>query len=354
MKRKLMVLGLVTTLFFTGFSVCNIDQTYAATVPDKGDRKYAEDEIDSRVKERANQLIETLDGKYFTSDGKPAGGSGASDCNVLKALNKRKVVRDLNREHKGGPRPTDKSYLPYIYTDYGQMMPPAYSCVGFAMYAQWYLFANGCNDDVNVYKVIDNYKYNYKNMKKYARPGDVIWTSGGFSYGHASVVLEVTKKGVKVLDSNTAMYSSSDYGDNRICVYVLEYDDQSRVTISRPKNYYIHYSDGISSTSYEKEAKTIHEQVAAWGDPIRIQSKKFKREGYTYDKYYIYRIKDGKTQYLCRNQKTGESKWITKGKISKTYKKRTVKTGAKLKLSSKQVKRSGKIRLTPVWEKKAS
>ena len=354
MKRRLMVLGLVVSLFFTGFSVCNIDQSYAAEDVAKKNRKYTETEIDSTVKERANQLIEALDGKYFTSDGKPAGGSSASDCNVLKVLNKRKVVRDLNREQKDGPRPTEKSYLPYIYSDYGQMMPPAYSCVGFAMYAQWYLFANRYNDDVDVYKVIDNYKYNYKNMKKYARPGDVIWTSGGFSYGHASVVLKVTKKGVKVIDSNTAMYSSSDYGDNRACVYILEYGDQSRVTISRPKNYYVHYSDGMSKTTYEKEAKTIHEQVVARGDSVRIRSKKFKREGYIYDKYYIYRIKDGKTQYLCKNQKSGESTWVTKGKISKTYKKRTVKVGAKLKLSSKHVKKGGKIRLTPVWEKKTS
>ena len=165
MKRRLMALGLMMTMFFTGFSVCNIEEAYAASVPEKKDRKYTEKEIDSTVKERANQLIETFDGKYFTSDGKPAGGSGAGDDNVLKILNKSTRVRNLNKENKGGARPPDKSYLPYIYTHDGQMMPPAYSCVGFAMYAQWYMFANWYNDDVNVYKVIENYKYNYKNMK---------------------------------------------------------------------------------------------------------------------------------------------------------------------------------------------
>ena len=102
MKRRLMVLGLVTTLVFAGFSVCNIDQVYGMDVPAKEDRKYTESEIDSTVKERANKLIATFDGKYFTSDGKLAGGSSSSDCNILKILNKSKRVRDLNRENKGG------------------------------------------------------------------------------------------------------------------------------------------------------------------------------------------------------------------------------------------------------------
>lgn len=354
MKRKLMVLGLVTSLFFTCFSVCNIDQVYAADVPAKKDRKYTEKEIDSTVKERANQLIATLDGKYFTSDGDPAGGSGAGDDNVLRVLNKRKLVRNLNKEHKGGYRPPEKSYLPYIYSDYGQMMPPAYSCVGFAMYAQWYMFANWYNDDVNVYKVIDNYKYTYSNMKKYARPGDVIWTSGGFSSGHASVVLEVTKKGVKVLDSNTAMYSGYDYGDNRVCVYVLEYGDQSRVTISRPKHYYIHYSDGLNKTSYEKDARTIHEQVVAPGDSVTIKKTKFKRDGYTYSKYYITKVSDGTRYYLCKHKKTGERKWLSSKNIGKSYRKCTTKPGNKMQLASKRVKQGRKIMLIPVWEKKKS
>ncbi|MBR4020724.1 MAG: hypothetical protein IKI99_05370 [Firmicutes bacterium] len=354
MKRKLMVLGLVTSLFFTGFAVCNIDQAFAAEDVAKKDRKYTENEIDSTVKVRANQLIDALDGRCFTSDGYVAGYSGSGDDNVLKVLNKSKRVRKLNKKYKGGKRPPDKSCLPYIYTHSGQMMPPAYSCVAFAMYAQWYMFANRYNDDVEVYKVIDSYRFNYKNMKRYARPGDVIWTSGGFSYGHASVVLDVTRQGVKVLDSNTAMYSSADYGDNRVCVYILEYSDQSTVTISRPKNYYVHYSDGLKKTSYEKDARTIHEQVVARGDSVKIQKKKFKREGYTYSRYYITKVTDGKVRYLCKNKKTGERKWLSSKKITKAYKKVTVKAGDKLKLSSKRVKKGREITLMPVWKKKSA
>jgi len=353
MKRKLMVLGLVTSLIFTGFSICSTDQAFGAIDVEKEDRKYTEKEIDSTVKERANQLIETFDGKFFTSDGERAYGSGSSSCNVLRVLNKSKRVRNLNEKNKGGKRPPEKSCLPYMYSHNVQMMPPAYSCVGFAMYAQWYLFANWYNDDVEVYRVVDEYNFSYKNMKRYARPGDIIWTSGGFSYGHASVVLEVTRKGVKVLDSNTAMYSLNDFSDNRVCVYILEYSDQSTVTISRSKNYYIHYSDGLKKTSYEKDSQTIHEQVVAPGDSIKIQKKKFKREGYTYDKYVISRVKDGKYQYLCKNKKTGKRIWLTSKKITKKYKQITVKPGGKLKLSSKRVKKGREIMLIPVWEKKS-
>ena len=349
-----MVLGLVAGLMLASGVICSTGQAYAAEDVEKQDRKYSQKEIDSTVKERANQLITAFDGRFFTSDGKRAYGSGASDCNVLKVLNKSKRVRNLNKKNKGGKRPPEKSCLPYIYTDYGQMMPPAYSCVGFAMYAQWYLFANWYNDDVEVYEVIDNYKYNYKNMKRFARPGDVIWTSGGFSYGHASVVLEVTKKGVKVLDSNTAMYSLSDFSDNRVCVYLMEYGDQSRVTISRPKHYYIHYSDGQQKTSYEQDARTIHEQVVAPGDTIRLQKDKFKRNGYTYSKYIISRVKDGKYQYLCKNKKTGKRVWLKEKKITKKYKKVTVKAGGKLKLAKNRVKKGREIMLIPVWEKKSS
>lgn len=354
MKRRLMALGLVTALFLTSLSFCTIDQAYAAEDVAKKDRKYTEKEIDSTVKERANQLIEALDGRFFTSDGYAAGGSGAGDDNVLKVLNKSKRVRNLNKKYKGGKRPPEKSCLPYIYTEYGQMMPPAYSCVAFAMYAQWYMFANWYNDDVDVYKVIDDYKFNYKNMKKYARPGDVIWTYGGFSYGHAAVVLDVTKQGVKVLDSNTAMYSNSDYGDNRICVYIMEYGDQYGVTISRPKHYYVHYSDGLKKTSYEKDARTVHEQVVAPGDSIKIQKEKFEREGYTYSKYYVTKVVDGKVRYLCKNKKSGERKWLSSKNITKAYKEVTVKPGDKLKLAKGRVKKGREITLLPVWKKKSS
>lgn len=351
MKRRLMALGLVTALFFTGFSVCSIDQTYAAEKIGKKDRKYTKKEIDSTVKERANQLIETFDGKFFTSDGKRAYSSGARDCNVLRVLNKSKRVRNLNKKHKGGKRPPHKSLLPYFYTHSTNMMPPAYSCAGFAMYAQWYLFANRYNDDVEVYRVIRNRKFNYKNMKRFARPGDIMWTSGGFSYGHASVILEVTRKGVKVLDSNTAMYSLSDFSDNRVCVYVMKYGDQSRVTISRPENYYIHYSDGLERTSYDKDARTIHEQVVAPGDSIRLQKKKFKRDGYTYSKYYISKVVNGKVRYLCKHKKTGEKKWLRRSKITKSYSRTTVKAGGKLHLASKRIKKGREIMLIPVWVK---
>lgn len=351
MIRKLMVLGLVTGLFFTGFSVCHVEPAFAAEEVAKKDRKYAANEIDSKVKERANQLIETFDGKFFTYDGTRAGYSGSGDDNVLRILNKSKRVRNLNKKNKGGARPPDKSCLPYIYTEYGQMMPPSYSCVSFAMYAQWYLFANWYNDDVEVYKVIDDYKFNYKNMKKYGRVGDVIWTYGGFSSGHASVVLDITKEGVKVLDSNTAMYSNADYGDNRVCVYILEYDDQYGVTISRPKNYYIHYSDGLKKTSYKKEARTIHEQVVAKGDTAKIQSKKFKREGYTYSHYYVTKVKNGKTYYFCKNTKSNKNSWRTAKNITKSYKKVKVKVGGKFTLGSDRVKNGKEITLVPVWKK---
>ena len=117
MKRRLMALGLVTALFLTSLSFCTIDQAYAAEDVAKKDRKYTEKEIDSTVKERANQLIEALDGRFFTSDGYAAGGSGAGDDNVLKVLNKSKRVRNLNKKYKGGKRPPEKSCLPYIYTE---------------------------------------------------------------------------------------------------------------------------------------------------------------------------------------------------------------------------------------------
>lgn len=349
--KRLMVLGLVTSLFFTGLSVCNIDPVYASKKIDKKDRKYTEKEIDSTVKERANQLIEALDGRCFTSDGYRAYGSGASDCNVLKVLNHSERVRKLNKKNKGGYRPPSKTCLPYFYGQTSQFMPPAYSCAGFAMYAQWYLFANWYNDDVEVYPVVKNYKFTYKNLKKYGRVGDIIWTYGGFSSGHASVILDITKEGVKVLDSNTAMYSLEDLSDNRVCVYVLEYEDQYGVTISRPKNYYVHYSDGLKDTSYEKDARTIHEQVVAPGDSFRVQKTKFKRDGYTYDKYYIAKVVDGKLRYLCRNEKTGEKKWLASDKITKSYKKSTIKAGGKLTLNSSRVKRAGEIQLLPVWKK---
>ena len=100
-----------------------------------------------------------------------------------------------------------------------------WSCAGFAIFAEWFIFAQKDTDTVTT-AFVGIYEMNYENLKKYARPGDLL----RFSKGHSAILYEVRDTEIVVLDSN---YTGK--GNCAILKHVIEYDHwpEAVVAISR-------------------------------------------------------------------------------------------------------------------------
>lgn len=189
--------------------------------------------VDSRIE----QLLENLDGKYFTTDGKKAKSNIDSRCNVDNVLAKNTTVRNLIKKYKGGYAPTSNSLLPQHYAlDYGTTLTRGYSCCGFANFAEWYIFANSCSSDVSTVTIEKKIACNYSNAKKVLKKGDIIRIVGSWSSGHSAIVLSVNSSGIELLDCNTTYYNSSDKKASRICSYRLGYSKIDYMSVSRATN----------------------------------------------------------------------------------------------------------------------
>ena len=105
----------------------------------------------------------------------------------------------------------------------------------------------------------------------------------------------------------------------------------------------------MTSTSYTADSYYIHEQVGRHGIATTLQSKKFVRSGYTYSKYYIYKVISGYNYYLCRNKSTSALKWLKSSSITSAYSKVYVSPGGSLVLSSSLVGKGQEIVLCPAW-----
>lgn len=192
------------------------------------------------AQQRINELSKSLNGTYFTTDGKRAKGDSDSRCNVINVMNKNSTVRGLVKKNKRDYkhyRPSKDSLLP---THYGQdgvggWFRYGYSCAGFANFAEWYIFSDSYADNVDCKLISKNKAFSYENMK-IARPGDVVRLSGGLYSGHSAIVISVGKSSIRVLDANT-WDNSKDSHASKVRVHTVNYKDISRVSISRATNY---------------------------------------------------------------------------------------------------------------------
>ena len=242
MRSRIISFAIIFALIISlgSFSMySNTDEASAATTPPK----VSVDTVNKRISQ-----LQTLNGNYFTVNNKPCGLNvsqhGCNNCNVTNVLSKNKTIRNLIYKYKGGYNVASYSYLPVHYYN-GSTCSLGQSCLGFANFAEWYIFSSKTSDQVKTKIVKSNVVYNYSNMKNYIKPGDVL----RFAEGHSAVAISVEKSGVKVINANL------NRSGVKISTDILYYDSWSRVGISRAENYSMNSVLSVKVTNVESTGK---------------------------------------------------------------------------------------------------
>lgn len=345
MKKKLITALIAFALVFTAMPAVQ-GEAYAAS------KTTAPKTITTKtVDERLDQLINKLEGKYFTTDGTSCRGYNHSDynhskCNVTNVMAKNSAVRGLVKKYKGAYNVSSYNNLPYHLCSYTDMGCKGDSCFGFASFAEWYLFSDRYTDKVKTKAIYKKIRYNKTNMMKYAKPGDVLRLNGG----HSAIVISPGSKGVKVLQSN---FSTGGKNCNKVTVNTIYYGNYSYVGICRatnykPMNYYtLRYSDDRIST--KNDSSIIAPQKIDSGVSTPTSTKKFTRAGYNYSKWNICKYgSDGKAIYWCRNKYSNTGNWFRYDKIPSDYTKVELPCGSNIYMAFSA--KNTVIYLKPVWK----
>ena len=191
MRKMYFSLILILSTIFASLSLTL--STAAYTTPSPVNREQALAKIE--------ELINLLDGKYFTVNQKPCTSSrvdphGCDNCSNSAIIKEpwftEMFVSGLNTEQF----PTHADYDEGVFNQ--GLHGGGRSCYGFATFAQWYIFSSKPTDDVEHKIIVQNVTCNYENIKKYALPGDTIRTSSG----HSMIFISCDTNGYRVLDCN--------------------------------------------------------------------------------------------------------------------------------------------------------
>ena len=177
---------------------------------------------------KLGELIEKLEGKYFTVNGTYCSSSGvhAIECNNCLMSN---VIAERWLEELVGMVPINVSLCPTQYSYSGkQGSADGWQCFGFANFVHWYIFAEKNTD--KVYSTLElTGPMTYETIKN-ALPGDVIRTN--YYGGHSMVFISCDEKGFTVMDSNFSTTYSC-----RVKVHEMKYNGNYNVAITGTTNY---------------------------------------------------------------------------------------------------------------------
>ncbi len=149
-----------------------------------------------RTQSRLDELVEQLNGKYFTVNQKACAstrysGHGCTNCNVGT------IINTAWFKNKFGT--VNTSLFPYHDVNASRRDHAGQSCFGFACFAQWFVYANSNIDKVTAERVA-TIKFNKTDLQAKVQPGDVLRVNG-----HSMLVYAVEEKGLRVVDSNWNM-----------------------------------------------------------------------------------------------------------------------------------------------------
>lgn len=207
---------------------------------------------------RIAQLQKELEGKYFTTTGKPCNkpgtsGHGCTKCanaDVIKASWFKKTVSLIPSAIKNCP---EGHFCEYQKGNYGGTRASAQSCAGFATFASWYIFAQKPSDKITN-KHIETAAYN-KSLLKKAMPGDLlIFSDKNKRYGwkHAAIFIEATSSGAKVLDCN---WYTEDKGNCYVSTHTISFSYAKYMSISRASNYDTTAHTHTAGTTWQHDAE---------------------------------------------------------------------------------------------------
>ena len=174
---------------------------------------------DKNIKAKIDTLSNLLDGEYFTANGKSCGNSCCDQC-----YNANVIQSNWFRNMFGGVSVTQ---FPESYgygSDANGYFCNAYSCVGFAHFAEWYIFKTSNKSKVSV-KNIGTYSFNSSNINKYAKIGDILRLDNR----HSVIYISSNANGILVLDCNYVKKSM-------VAEHQISYSEYSKATISRATN----------------------------------------------------------------------------------------------------------------------
>jgi len=165
------------------------------------------------------------DGSFFTTTQKAACGTkppSHQKCDNCELAN---IIQQSWFKNKFGT--TTISQYPYTYYPGGKQCGiNGWSCFSFATFAEWYIYSTKSTDKVTT-KYIGTYNYDYNNVSKNLRIGDLI----RLSRGHSAIAISWNSTGVTVLDSNW----SGNYGC-QVYIHRIDYSYSDTFAISRATN----------------------------------------------------------------------------------------------------------------------
>lgn len=150
------------------------------------------------VQERLDELVEQLDGKYFTVNQDACHYASDNNCGVFNII-KTDWLKDSLLD--GKEISTDQ--FPMITINSTGKNRNGYSCFGFGCFALWYLFADGSEEYVEASTVAIG-KYTKEFLQENVKPGDALRIMGAKG-AHTVVVYSVGENGITVLDCNFYM-----------------------------------------------------------------------------------------------------------------------------------------------------
>ena len=180
---------------FTAFLLvlCLLTSVFAGT------GVFAAEEIymsDYEVVQRMDELFALLGNKYFTTTLGPACGPKHRNHSCQYCLTNNIVQSDWFIEMFGDG--ITVSLFPKTYTYSGSFGGAAYSCAGFATFAEWYVFRQSRTAKVETVR-IGRYMFNAENFREKVMKGDLIRMNGA---EHSFIVYDFDENGVTVIDSN--------------------------------------------------------------------------------------------------------------------------------------------------------
>lgn len=196
---------------------------------------------------------------YFTSDRKAASTSGSDNCYIQNVIKSSWLTNAI------GMSGLSTSNMPLAYKPNGYRIDndSCYSCMAFATFAEWYIFAGASSHKVTVSK-LSNGKM-AKSTFTDSRIGDVVVLQDSLNEvdGHAAIILGYDDSGIKVLDCNWPL---SGYGHCVVQVHKISYGTYVYATVSRATNYSAHVHDysGDKNIGYCNSCKNDYLTTSAF------------------------------------------------------------------------------------------
>ncbi len=212
---------------------------------------------DYDVVRKMDELFDMFGGKYFTVTLGPACGVKRRNHSCANCLTNNIVKSDWFVSSFGEGITVD--LFPRTYTADGYFGGAAYSCAGFATFAEWYIFRQSRTAKVETVR-IGRYMYTAENVREKVMKGDLIRMKNA---GHSFIVYDYDDTGVTVLDCN--------WGAEYNCLvqkHVIKFSQYGgdSITISRVP----HKTDYALSVTYDANGGGIDSEIV--GDRYSVAS----------------------------------------------------------------------------------